>query len=230
MIYVVSDIHGHIARFDSVMRQIRLQPEDTLYILGDVIDRNPDGLRILQQIIETPNMIMLLGNHEQMMLNVVDDETNMNPFWENALELWYSNGGECTHRHWKHLRKTRRAEILSYLRSLPIEVELDIEHKRYLLAHAAPMSLFEEYRLRTGRYKTKEDFALWHRFNAADRELDGRKLIFGHTPTRYYQDNDPLCIWFSKNAIGIDCGCAYDAGRLACLRLDDMQVFYSEDV
>ena len=28
--------------------------------------------------------------------------------------------------------------------------------------------------------------------------------------------------------IGIDCGCAYLDGRLGCLRLDDMQEFYSE--
>lgn len=31
MIYVMSDIHGHRRRFDSVMKQINLQPEDTLY-------------------------------------------------------------------------------------------------------------------------------------------------------------------------------------------------------
>jgi len=29
MIYVMSDIHGHRRRFDSVMKQINLQPEDT---------------------------------------------------------------------------------------------------------------------------------------------------------------------------------------------------------
>lgn len=44
MIYVMSDIHGQKRRFDSVMKQINLQPDDTLYILGDVIDRNPDGI------------------------------------------------------------------------------------------------------------------------------------------------------------------------------------------
>ena len=38
MIYVMSDIHGQKRRFDSVMKQINLQPDDTLYILGDVID------------------------------------------------------------------------------------------------------------------------------------------------------------------------------------------------
>ena len=63
MIYVMSDIHGHRRRFDSVMKQINLQPEDTLYILGDVIDRNPDGIRILQQLRAMPNVVMLLGNH-----------------------------------------------------------------------------------------------------------------------------------------------------------------------
>ena len=39
MIYVMSDIHGQKRRFDSIMKQIKLQPEDTLYVLGDVIDR-----------------------------------------------------------------------------------------------------------------------------------------------------------------------------------------------
>ena len=34
MIYVMSDIHGQKRRFDSVMKQINLQPDDTLYILG----------------------------------------------------------------------------------------------------------------------------------------------------------------------------------------------------
>ena len=64
MIYVMSDIHGHKRRFDSVMKQIDLQPEDTLYVLGDVIDRNPDGIKILRQIMAMPNVRMVLGNHE----------------------------------------------------------------------------------------------------------------------------------------------------------------------
>ena len=49
MIYVMSDIHGNSRRFNSIMKQINLQPEDTLYILGDVIDRYPDGIKILRQ-------------------------------------------------------------------------------------------------------------------------------------------------------------------------------------
>ena len=41
MNYVMSDIHGNKRRFDSIMEQINLRPEDHLYVIGDVIDRHP---------------------------------------------------------------------------------------------------------------------------------------------------------------------------------------------
>ena len=68
MIYVMGDIHGNLRRFDSVMDQIRLSPEDTLYVLGDVIDRHPDGLAILRKFMKMDNVRMILGNHEAMRL------------------------------------------------------------------------------------------------------------------------------------------------------------------
>lgn len=61
MIYVSSDIHSHEGRFDSVLRQIVLQPDNTLYILSDVIDRHPDGIRILRRVMRQPNIKMMGG-------------------------------------------------------------------------------------------------------------------------------------------------------------------------
>ena len=52
MTYVLSDIHGNLRRFESIMAQINLQPDDTLYVLGDVIDRYPDGIKILRRIMQ----------------------------------------------------------------------------------------------------------------------------------------------------------------------------------
>ncbi len=66
MIYVMSDIYGHPRRFESIMRQINLKEEDTLYILGDVIDRYPYGIKLLRRIMKMPNVKMLLGNHEYL--------------------------------------------------------------------------------------------------------------------------------------------------------------------
>lgn len=39
MIYVMSDIHGDLKKYRSVMSKINLQDEDHLYILGNVINR-----------------------------------------------------------------------------------------------------------------------------------------------------------------------------------------------
>lgn len=47
MTYTVSDIHGCYDKYRELLRAIQLQPNDTLYVLGDVIDRGPDGFKIL---------------------------------------------------------------------------------------------------------------------------------------------------------------------------------------
>ena len=63
-----------------------------------------------------------------------------------------------------------------------------------------------------------------------DKIPNDKTVIFGHTPTEYYQDDIPLKIWHGGDKIGIDCGSGKTRSscRLACLRLDDMAEFYSE--
>ncbi len=150
MIYVMSDIHGQKRRFDSVMRQIGLRAEDTLYVLGDVIDRNPDGIGILRRIMAMPNANMLLGNHELMMMNALHypppaDEDCPGSYYERKQALWYRNGGQVTHDHLKRIKKTVRQEIFEYLDKLPLNVELAVNGRQYLLTHAAPVDLYESY-------------------------------------------------------------------------------------
>lgn len=59
MNYVVSDIHGYYDKYTSLLSFIRFSDNDKLYILGDVIDRGPDGLKLLQDIMERPNVELL---------------------------------------------------------------------------------------------------------------------------------------------------------------------------
>ena len=230
MIYVLSDIHGNERRFNSIMKQINLQPEDTLYVLGDVIDRYPGGIRILRQIMAMPNAKMLLGNHEYMMLRALGCPYDDYRDDGGALAHWYRNGGKVTHDHLKHIRKTLRQEIVDYLHSLPTNLDVDVKGITYKLVHGAPA---EEYDF-TPRYKNPVYYAVWKRLDANDPQPEDYTLIFGHTPTRYYQDNVPMELWQKGSMIGIDCGCGYPEdspeGRLACLRLDDGKVFYSEEL
>lgn len=243
MIYVLSDIHGHKRRFDSIMNQINLQPEDTLYVLGDVIDRNPDGIKILRQLMKMPNVKMILGNHEHMMLDALYFEYKEYEFgWqfrqERRLELWYQNGGWVTHNYLKHIRKSVRAEIFEYLGKLPYTEHVEVNGQRFILAHGAPVELYRHYR-QFNSYRNIESFVLWHRFKGHEKNLCDGIIIFGHTGTHHYQDDNPMRIWHGTGLIGIDCGSAYPEGRdpwtgyrgcLSCLRLDDLHEFYSEEM
>jgi len=243
MVYVMSDIHGNLQRFESIMNQINLQPEDTLFILGDVIDRYPDGIKIIRKIMKMPNVQMLLGNHEYMMLNAIATPYDPNSraetyFHEDQLYLWYYNEGDVTHNYIKHIRKELRKEVFEYLRNLPVNVEITVNGQKYRLVHGSPVELYKDYHY---KYANELECAVWHRWAGSDPECKGCIGIFGHTPTDHYQFESPMKIWYSnsKRRIGIDCGCGYPVpnpkykcrsriGRLACLRLDDMKEFYSE--
>lgn len=228
MVYVLSDIHGNERRFDSVMKQIDLQPEDTLYVLGDVIDRHPAGIRILRRIMAMPNAKMLLGNHEYMMLRALGHPYDDNPDDGRALDHWYRNGGKVTHDHLKRIRKTLRAEIIRYLHSLPLNIDIEVGGKAYKLVHAAPSELYTP----EPRYPTAVHFSVWKRLDAAAPLPGNDTMIFGHTTTKHYQDNTPMELWYGEGRIGIDCGSGHpegSSGRLACLRLDDGRAFYSEE-
>ncbi len=234
MIYVMSDIHGNEQRFLSVMRQIRLRPEDTLYILGDVVDRFPDGIRILTKIMKMPNAKMLLGNHEDMMLTAIEGDPQFCqtgtlrkcPTENRAFRHWYRNGGEVTLNALRHIRKDRRLEICARLHSLPLNIDVEAGGRKYRLVHASPV---EAYDPPSSRFENLRKFAVWERWQPGSWVPDGCTMIFGHTPTCHFQNAEPWEIWRGENAVGIDCGCGYREGRLACLRLDDGAVYYSEE-
>ncbi|MGN1346161.1 MAG: metallophosphoesterase [Eubacteriales bacterium] len=240
MVYVMSDIHGNLRRFHSVLEKIHLRPEDTLYILGDVSDRHPDGISILRWIMAAPNVKMLLGNHEYMLLRAVGqpyDQSDRDFGYDLAqsLAVWYRNGGGVTHQHLKHIRKKKRQEIYAYLKSLPLNIDITVGGKPYKLVHGAPLDQYEVY---GQEFRGPTHYAVWKRLQDTDPLPDSYTLVFGHTPTRHFQPDCPMGIYYGNGRIGIDCGSGYPEGpdyeysafgRLACLRLDDGKEFYSDE-
>ena len=232
MTYVLSDIHGNLKRFESIMNQIDLQPTDTLYILGVVVDRFPDGIKILRRIMKMSNVKMLLGNHEHMMLNAIGDYFDVQShkyMCDRELRLWYRNGGQVTHEYLKHIRKDLRAEVFAYLRLLPLNLDVEVNGIKYKLVHGSPVENYMTSYYYSSRYSTLAEFAVWERWNETMPVPDGYVMVFGHTPTIHFNPDEPWSIWSCDEAIGIDCGSGYADGRLCCLRLDDMTVFYSEE-
>ena len=233
MTYVMSDINGDSVSFERILKQINLHPKDTLYILGDVIDRNPDGIRILRKIMKMPNVKMLLGNHEYMMMDaLVYPPSDKVDKWEREyaklrkLRHWYENGGDVTHAYLKRIRKELRQEIFDYIDSLPLNIEVEVNGQKFLLVHAGVAA---NYGSPYYNYSDAREYAVWSRRSYTERIPEDTILIFGHTPTVNLHYVTPMEIWHKGNYIGIDCGACYDyMGRLACLRLDDLKEYYSE--
>lgn len=213
MIYCMSDIHGELDRFQAMLKLIDFSPSDTLYILGDVIDRHPNGVDILKTIMDAPNMILLLGNHEQMCLDTLGP---LNTF--GSRQLWQSNGGGCTYCELLYVcTRHERERILRFLGKLPDHLDVEVGSQKFHLVHAMPSD--------------DPDYRIWARPKPDDPPyFEDRIAIVGHTPTCYMSGDmeNPLRIWHGNGLIDIDCGCGNETElrRLACLRLDDLKEFY----
>ena len=64
MTYVMSDLHGCYEAYRSMLEKIHFGMDDTLYILGDTVDRGPDGMKLLLDMMERHNVTVLRGNHD----------------------------------------------------------------------------------------------------------------------------------------------------------------------
>lgn len=229
MIYAMSDIHGRYDKYRAMLQKIEFSSRDTLYVLGDVIDRGPDGVKILRDMSGRANVIPILGNHEftaavclpWLMEEVTEqsleklDETQI-----AALNEWLLGGGGPTLRSLHGLRGEDREEILEYFREMELYAEVEAGGKSFVLMHAAPGHFdaekpLEQYAL--------EDF-LFGRPEPDTAYFPDRILVCGHTPTRLLWDKDQ--IFRSGTLIDIDCGCVFPGGQLGCLCLDTLEEFY----
>lgn len=233
MIYAVSDIHGHWDKYWALLNRLKLRDKDTLYVLGDVMDRGPDGFRILCDIATRPNVVCLMGNHEAMALNAIIQlvrcaQGSRDPsLSENAVELWFSNGGEVSLISFLRLEEKERQTVWDYMGSLPLYQEVTTGCRSFLLIHGglgnfSPTRPLEDY---------QPEELLWCRPEPNTTYFPDRQVILGHTPTQFLYNSigKPALggkIFRTDSFIDIDCGCVYPGGRLGCLCLDTMEEFY----
>ena len=120
--YVMSDIHGQYKSFVKMLNLIRFGEDDKLYVIGDVIDRGPDGIKIIQHLMKMKNAEMFMGNHELLMLDALKNEfeiQNKNRMDTDDIDIWLDpcNGGLPTYNAFKALPAGKKQKILEYLGS-----------------------------------------------------------------------------------------------------------------
>lgn len=254
--YVISDIHGNSKAWEAIKEQIKLGAEDELYVLGDVIDRGEGGIAILQEIMNTPNMHMLLGNHELMMLNVIDQSyISIDEDYDSSKNyrkyIWMANGGKVTLDNYNKQSESEKSRIQDFIKSLPLSMYTVVNDTEYIMVHANWEKVYDM--TASISQESRTSFCVWDRenldtlvavVNCINKSGRPTEVIVGHTPTLYFGeqnnefpvDEQYLSVYKSGHFIAMDCGAGWgdnkydgEKGRLACLRLDDMKVFYSEE-
>lgn len=245
MQYVCSDIHGRFDKYQQLLQRLELKEDDTLYILGDMIDRGPHGLKILMDAVEHPQIVPLLGNHEYiaamllpwLMKEITKESTQeqekMMEYLEDIL-AWQADGGKTTLQEFSKLSPARRQWVMDVLPELTVYQEVNVKGNTFVLVHAgldnfSPQRPLEDYQL--------EELILC-RPNVHQTYFKDKYLVVGHTPTQFLfaQDNGiseqaftpnqfPNDIFHKDKLYAIDCGCVF-SGRLGCLCLDTLEEIY----
>lgn len=230
LIYVTSDLHGYpLEKFKNLLEKINFSDDDFLYILGDVIDRGKDGIKILRWLMAQPNAQLILGNHESMMLECdflfeeITDESiyRLTGSKLDTFSTWMANSGNVT---LEALRATRDSEIeyiFEYLSDAPLYETLTVNDRDFILVHSG----FDSFR----KDKKLSDYSahdlLWARPSIDEKYFDNITTVFGHTPTVIFGEEHKGKAIVTDTWINIDVGAAYGLNPMF-LRLDDMKEFY----
>jgi serine/threonine protein phosphatase 1 len=216
--FAISDIHGCARTFQKLVQEvIHLQKSDNLYLIGDFIDRGNDSKGVVDFILhlqeEGHHLFLLRGNHEQLMMDSVNDK--------ETFTLWIKNGGDQT---------LKSFGIKSY-NDLPLKYQSFFEKTEHCLTYEKFIIVHAGLNFNNDNLFEDVEAMLWTRDMKIDKQkLGNRLIVHGHTPL-------PLDSILSQNqqgAVNIDGGCVYHKakgyGYLVAYNLTEGTFHYARNV
>jgi diadenosine tetraphosphatase ApaH/serine/threonine PP2A family protein phosphatase len=122
-ILVISDIHANITALDAVLEDA--DPHDAVWCLGDLVGYGPDPNECVERVRSIPDMLCLIGNHDQAALGMI------------PLSRFNREAGAVA--AWT--KQVLSEENQSFLRSLPEILTVD----NFTLVHGSPHQPVWEY-------------------------------------------------------------------------------------
>jgi serine/threonine protein phosphatase 1 len=198
----VGDIHGCLDLLDKFLDHVKGSNANVI-LLGDLIDRGPDDLGVLErvkQLLDDPqdwglaSFAVLLGNHEKLFINAM----------EGSLPegiLWVKNGGDT-------YKAFEMEKHLPWIKKLPIyKVVGDT-----LFVHGG---VFPGESPEKSIAEGKEESLIWMRdpFLAEGPQLEKwttsiKRVVHGHTP--YFDERmGQVNVSESGDRVGIDTAAVY---------------------
>lgn len=191
----IGDVHGCsktlAVLLDLIKSDENLISREIIFV-GDYIDRGPDSKGVVDQIIEFSRIkktINIRGNHEQMMLDVLEGGSS---------NTWQRNGGDQTLRSYGTTFSNPQLPASHFHFYKNTRFYFDTEDFLFVHGGIAPnLSVADQLAIE----EHHEDF-LWERSHLkAEYYAWEKTVVFGHTPNSEPMQNEHM--------IGIDTGCVY---------------------
>ena len=202
----IGDIHGCDVAFETLLNVITPRAEDTIVVLGDVVDRGPNTKRCIDLIFDLQKacrVISIMGNHEEMFLDAINGGR-----WQRT---WMQNGGIEMLESYGGLVDDIPDEHLDYIRSMQDFHEAEWD----LFTHATPYfdTPIEEQTAQGLR---------WNRISGREPpNCTGKRVICGHTVQK---SGVPLVF---MGYVCLDTN-AYGGGALSALEVGPDTVFQAD--
>ena len=235
-IYLTSDLHGDLMHFLKLLNLIKFDTDkDFMYVLGDVLDRGNENLKLLDHVreyIDAGNMLLIKGNHElfaQMYL-----QGRLDP------RQWILWGGRQTLTEISQLSLAQREELKTFLCGLPFYQIISTTDKTLLLTHSgldadylveSDNKLDVEESIKTAvandefKYLVSNDihYMPWGQIMKMDYYV-----VVGHVPAMRLNEDASCNIVHTEKYMCIDTGAGFrdSGGKMSCYRLDDGREFY----
>lgn len=207
-LFAIGDIHGQFEELILLLQQLPLVASSTLVFLGDYVDRGLQSKEVIQKIIDLQgsyNVITLLGNHEQMFLNYLQDPLC------GIGSSFLQNGGTATLASYS--TELGDYEVLPEHKRFLQSLRLSYQTKDYFFVHAGvpkiPLKDLDEEKHKAEMLWIRERFLVgnysWEKI-----------IVHGHTPT--------IEVEITPNRINLDTGCVY-GNRLSAIGLPSNTVY-----
>ncbi|MFL6730251.1 MAG: metallophosphoesterase [Sphingomicrobium sp.] len=224
--YVVGDVHGRLDLLEELLEEIhrdiarRPAAKNLLVFLGDLIDRGPQSAQVIERLRKYRHAgvrpIFLLGNHEEVMLRILNGETEHVAGWLRF------GGAQCLESYGTDPRPIAAASPELALST--IRAAVPGSHVEFLKGFADTCRfgdyLFVHAGIRPGvplDRQSQSDLRWIREPFLADEADHGFVVVHGHTISSSVDER--------TNRIGIDTG-AYRTGVLTALAVEGAERWF----
>lgn len=166
-IAIISDIHGNIEAFNTVLRHIEDQSCSEILCCGDLVGYGPRPNEVIQKIQEL-NIPTIMGNYDEAVGFLLPAcGCHINNVRAKALST--------NSLKWSIAHTTEKNR--EFLRNLPEELEVTVGSKRIYATHATKDSITEYV------YENDDE-----RLNVMAMSIDQDIYVYGHTHYPYFKE------------------------------------------